>query len=250
MKELIEELQAENAQLREQNGQLRAENRQLREQVEQLDTRLHDLEGRVAKNSQNSSKPPSTDGYGKKTRSLRQKSGKKAGGQEGHRGSTLHLVETPDEIIVVRPETCALPISRERLASRTDACCRQGGWGKCGRECHKGVAHPVQFVSFPWLSRRSTIDVLKDHCHPSTLVIRPEQTWNWGIGWQRCRNANLSPIDGGHVRIWSGPSNFDEDAATICGLDSRGDPWREAPALIGHGHNRASQPLLNGAVHG
>src|SRR5947209_10026554 len=107
MKELIEELQAENAQLREQNGQLRAENRQLREQVEQLDTRLHDLEGRVAKNSQNSSKPPSTDGYGRKTRSLRQKSGKKAGGQAGHRGSTLHLVQTPDEIIVLRPQKCA-----------------------------------------------------------------------------------------------------------------------------------------------
>ncbi len=107
MKEIIEELQAENAQLREQNGQLRAENRQLREQVEQLDTRLHELEGRVAKDSQNSSKPPSTDGYARKTRSLRQKSGKKAGGQAGHRGSTLHLVETPDEIIVLRPEKCA-----------------------------------------------------------------------------------------------------------------------------------------------
>jgi hypothetical protein len=49
MKERIDELQAENAQLREQNGQLRAEKQQLREQVEQLSTRLHELEGRVAK---------------------------------------------------------------------------------------------------------------------------------------------------------------------------------------------------------
>ena len=104
MKEIIEELRAENAQLREQNGQLRAESQQL---LEQLGTRLHELEGRVAKDSQNSSKAPSTDGYAKKTRSLRQKSGKKAGGQEGHPGSTLHLVKTPDEIMVLRPEKCA-----------------------------------------------------------------------------------------------------------------------------------------------
>ncbi len=107
MKGIIEELQAENVQLREQNAQLTAENHQLREQVEQLGMRLHELEGRVAKDSHNSSKPPSTDGYARKTRSLRQKSGKKAGGQEGHPGSRLHLVETPDEIIVLRPEKCA-----------------------------------------------------------------------------------------------------------------------------------------------
>src|SRR2546426_5054788 len=107
MKGIIEELQAENVQLREQNAQLTAENHQLREQVEQLGTRLHELEGRVAKDSHNSSKPPSTDGYARKTSSLRQKSGKKAGGQEGHPGSRLHLVETPDEIIVLRPEKCA-----------------------------------------------------------------------------------------------------------------------------------------------
>jgi transposase len=98
--ELIEYLQKEN-------GQLRAENQQLREQVEQLGTRLHELEGRAAKDSHNSSKPPSTDGYAKKTRSLRKSSGKKPGGQEGHAGSTRHFVEIPDEIIMVRPEKCA-----------------------------------------------------------------------------------------------------------------------------------------------
>jgi transposase len=98
--ELIEHLQKEN-------GQLRAENQHLREQVEQLGTRLHELEGRVAKDSHNSSKPPSTDGYAKKTRSLRTSSGKKPGGQQGHVGSTRHFVEIPDEIIMVRPEKCA-----------------------------------------------------------------------------------------------------------------------------------------------
>ncbi len=105
--EQIEQLQRENGKLRQENAQLRAENQQLREQVGQLGTRLHELEGRVSKDSHNSSKPPSTDGYAKKTRSLRQKSGKKPGGQEGHAGSRRHLVQMPDEIIMVRPEKCA-----------------------------------------------------------------------------------------------------------------------------------------------
>jgi transposase len=105
--EQIEQLQRENGKLRQENAQLRAENQQLREQVGQLGTRLHELEGRVSKDSHNSSKPPSTDGYAKKTRSLRQKSGKKPGGQEGHAGNRRHFVQMPDEIIMVRPEKCA-----------------------------------------------------------------------------------------------------------------------------------------------
>lgn len=68
--ELIEHLHKEN-------GQLRAENQQLRERVEELGMRLHALEGRAAKDSHTSSKPPSTDGYAKKTKSLRKASGKK-----------------------------------------------------------------------------------------------------------------------------------------------------------------------------
>src|SRR5947209_6385535 len=105
--ERIEHLQQENAKLRQENGQLRTEKQQLREQVEQLGVRLHELEGRVAKDSHNSSKPPSTDGYAKKTRSLRKSSGKKPGGQQGHAGSTRHFVERPDEIIMLRPQKCA-----------------------------------------------------------------------------------------------------------------------------------------------
>src|SRR5438270_14027436 len=102
--EQIEQLQREKGKLRQENAQLRAENQQLREQVEQLGLRLHELEGRVAKDSHNSSKPPSMDGYAKKTRSLRTSSGKRPGGQPGHAGSTRHFVERPDEIILLCPE--------------------------------------------------------------------------------------------------------------------------------------------------
>lgn len=90
--------------------ELEAENALLREQVELLAAQLQDMQARLAKDSRNSGKPPSSDGLGRKpnkTKSLRQKSGKKPGGQLGHRGETLRLVATPDEVVEHRPTTCA-----------------------------------------------------------------------------------------------------------------------------------------------
>ena len=48
--------------------------------------RVAELERRLGLNSENSGKPPSSDGYGKKpsANNLREKTGKKSGGQEGH----------------------------------------------------------------------------------------------------------------------------------------------------------------------
>lgn len=79
---------------------------QLREQLAQQGAYIRDLEARLAKDSHNSSKPPSSDGLKRKTKSLRPKSGKKPGGQLGHRGETLHLVATPDEVVEHRPASC------------------------------------------------------------------------------------------------------------------------------------------------
>ena len=83
---------------------------QLREQVDALVARNAALEAQVAqaqRDSRTSSKPPSSDGLARRTKSLRKKSGKKAGGQLGHRGETLHLVAAPDEIVEQRPAVCA-----------------------------------------------------------------------------------------------------------------------------------------------
>ena len=62
-----------------------------------LEKEIEALKNKLAKNSRNSSKPPSSDGYGKpKPKSQRKKSGRKSGGQPGHKGSTLKQVEHPN----------------------------------------------------------------------------------------------------------------------------------------------------------
>jgi transposase len=67
--------------------------------VQMLNAHVEGLEGRLRKDSHNSSKPPSSDGMNKKTKSLRHSSGRKPGGQSGHGGSTLKRVEHPDVMV-------------------------------------------------------------------------------------------------------------------------------------------------------
>lgn len=78
----------------------------LNEKISTLEERVQSLEKQTKSNSNNSSKPPSSDGLKKKTKSLRQSSGKRPGGQPGHKGCTLEQVDNPDEIIVYTLEEC------------------------------------------------------------------------------------------------------------------------------------------------
>lgn len=78
------------------------------EQIATLTARVVELEGRLALNSSNSSKPPSSDGLKRplRTGSLRKKTGRKPGGQTGHKGHTLAQTEKPDRVIDHYPEKC------------------------------------------------------------------------------------------------------------------------------------------------
>jgi transposase len=93
--------------------QLRQENKDLHERLAQRDEliahlqqRVQALEERLAKDSHNSHLPPSSDRFVRQPKSLRKKSGKKAGGQEGHPGATLMWHACPNEVIVHAVTCC------------------------------------------------------------------------------------------------------------------------------------------------
>lgn len=71
----------------------------MNETIIQLIGRIQTLEDQLAKNSNNSSKPQSSDGYQKLSpKNLRKWHQKKSGGQPGHSGHTLKAVKPPDHI--------------------------------------------------------------------------------------------------------------------------------------------------------
>jgi transposase len=81
---------------------------QLRGEIVELRCEVADLKRRLAQNSRNSSRPPSSDGLSKPPpKSLRRPSGLKPGGQPGHEGGHLAQVAVPDEVLDHLPGLCA-----------------------------------------------------------------------------------------------------------------------------------------------
>jgi transposase len=135
-----------------------------------LRARIAELERRLGLNSSNSGKPPSSDGLKKprRTGSLREASGKKPGGQKGHKGETLRQVAEPDATIDHYPGRCSHCGSSLTAAMATRYSARQVfdlpepqplivtehrahscRCGRCGEQTRaefpEGVAAPVQY---------------------------------------------------------------------------------------------------------
>jgi len=89
-----------------------AENVALKERVTALEARLADLEARLRQNSTNSSRPPSTDlPWSKPKRKPPEgPSGRKPGGQPGHRAHVREPVpaDQVDETVDVHPDRCGI----------------------------------------------------------------------------------------------------------------------------------------------
>jgi transposase len=80
-----------------------------RAELAQARERIAELQARLRQNPRNSSTPPSSEGLGKpapKPRSLRRRSGRRPGGQDGHEGTTLAQVARPDREIRHEPGCC------------------------------------------------------------------------------------------------------------------------------------------------
>lgn len=88
----LEKFEEENKKLREENVWLKSENKRLKSQLNS--------------NSNNSNRPPSSDGYRKKPALPKREKGKQ-GGQSGHKGRTLRQVAHPDTIIKCQPDICS-----------------------------------------------------------------------------------------------------------------------------------------------
>jgi len=121
LKKENKELRAENAEIKAENGRLRKRMAEIEETLEERikkavnaaveiavvplcaeigkkENEIKRLKGIIDKDSGNSNKPPSSNGY-KKIANNREKSGKKRGGQKGHRGSTLIVPKNLEELV-------------------------------------------------------------------------------------------------------------------------------------------------------
>jgi len=100
--ELITELRRELAQVRAERAAARAENAELKREIAELKEAL-------GKSSNNSSKPPSSDGLqARAKRNKKGPTGRKPGGQRGHERSTRPLVpiEKVANIVTCKPARC------------------------------------------------------------------------------------------------------------------------------------------------
>lgn len=104
---IIEQYMKQNSELTALVQKLTESNAALTETIKELQETIRELQRQLDQNSQNSSKPPSSDGFNKPNpQSQRQKSERRQGGQKGHPGFHMSIPHEPDEIRKHLPKRC------------------------------------------------------------------------------------------------------------------------------------------------
>lgn len=86
--------------------ELELRNQELELKNQELEFRIIALENQLKQNSRNSHKPPSSDGFKRKAAQLNTPKNKQQGGQWGHQGDTLKMVEQADKEYPLEPKAC------------------------------------------------------------------------------------------------------------------------------------------------
>ena len=204
----------------EEANQLRKENAELKEELARKDQRIAELEGllmsallrieelerRLAKDSHNSSKPPSSDGFKRKGKK-RETGSKPKGGQAGHPGHTLELVRTPNHVVIHRPSHCE------------ECQCKLGavaGQIKERRQIHDlpvlrlvVTEHQVEVLTCPRFSIKPSA-VFQTEC-----LLLPNMGQECGRSRSICRSINCCR--------WSALARSFWTCSRVC---SQKEPWR------------------------
>ncbi len=128
---LVAQIQAQAATIEKSNKTIAESNKTIAEMsqtitdmsktIDEMNRTIKELKERLGKNSRNSSKPPSSDGYQKPPKppqSLRSPTGKKPGGQAGHPGTHLHIETRASETLQYMPTACSICPRKEECKGR------------------------------------------------------------------------------------------------------------------------------------
>jgi hypothetical protein len=157
--EELEALRQANRNLREQVASLSEALTTATKTINSLQEQVKHLQEQQAKDSHNSSLPPSSDRFVRRPKRLRKKSGKKPAGQAGHPGHHLRQVAIPDEIVrhrVQRCEHCACDLSGQQASvpeRRRSSICQPSGsgwWSIRPKKSAGSIARFVRQCHQPW----------------------------------------------------------------------------------------------------